>query len=233
MTPSRQDSRFNILLIQPPIRDFYLTAKRTIPYGLASIAAGLIEAGFSVQILDALATPKSRVVDLPQEMSYLRPFYGRPDQSPFALFHNFKHFGYSFDTIGQRVKNAQPFLVGISSLFSARFWSVFPLFLAPMQMRPSKPQKSLKRIIRIAKLSSAAIMPLPCLSGLWNLRQWTLSYGAKGRSRWPCSQKDFATQRAMMKSPDWSTANRTAACISASLSACPIRMIFPFLLPTC
>ena len=119
MTPSLQDSGFNILLIQPPIRDFYLTAKRTIPYGLASIAAGLIEAGFCVQILDALATAKSRVVDLPQEMAYLRSFYGRPDPSPFALFHHFKHFGYSFDTIGQRVKKAQPFLVGISALFSA------------------------------------------------------------------------------------------------------------------
>ncbi|MGD9081359.1 MAG: radical SAM protein [Desulfobacterales bacterium] len=119
MTPSARDSRFDIQLIQPPIRDFYLTAKRTIPYGLASIAAGLIEAGFSVQILDALATAKSRAIDLPQELAYLRPFYGRPDQSPFALFHQFKHFGYSFDTIGQQVKNAQPFLVGISSLFSA------------------------------------------------------------------------------------------------------------------
>ncbi len=111
--------RIDILLIQPPVRDFYLTAKRTIPYGLASIAAGLIEAGFSVQILDALATAKSRVVGLPQEMSYLRPFYGRPDRSPFALFHHFKHFGCSFDTIGRRVQEAQPFLVGISSLFSA------------------------------------------------------------------------------------------------------------------
>ncbi len=119
MTPSAQDSKFDIQLIQPPIRDFYLTAKRTIPYGLASIAAGLIEAGFSVQILDALATAKSRVVDLPQELAYLRAFYGRPDQSPFSLFHHFKHFGYSFDTIGQQVKRAQPFLVGISSLFSA------------------------------------------------------------------------------------------------------------------
>lgn len=109
----------DILLIQPPIRDFYLTAKRTIPYGLASIAAGLLEAGFSVQIMDALATAKYRAVDLPPEMSYLQPFYGRPDRSPFALFHHFRHFGYSFDTIGQRVKKAQPFLVGISSLFSA------------------------------------------------------------------------------------------------------------------
>jgi hypothetical protein len=99
----------DILLIQPPIRDFYLTAKRTIPYGLAGIAAGLIEAEFSVQILDALATPKSRVVDLPQEMAYLQPYYGRADQSPFALFHHYKHFGYSFDTIGQQVKKSHPF----------------------------------------------------------------------------------------------------------------------------
>jgi anaerobic magnesium-protoporphyrin IX monomethyl ester cyclase len=109
----------DVLLIQPPIRDFYLTAKRTIPYGLACIAAGLIEAGFSVKILDALANSKSRILPLPPEMSYLRPYYERPDQSPFALFHDYKHFGCSFDTIGQQVREAQPFLVGISSLFTA------------------------------------------------------------------------------------------------------------------
>jgi len=109
----------DVLLIQPPIRDFYLTAKRTIPYGLACIAAGLIEAGFSVKIIDALANSKSRILPLPPEMSYLQPYYERPDQSPFALFHDYKHFGCSFDTIGQQVKEAQPFLVGISSLFTA------------------------------------------------------------------------------------------------------------------
>ena len=109
----------DILLIQPPIRDFYLTAKRTVPYGLASIAAALIEAGFSVKILDALASSKSRVLPLPPEMSYLKPYYGRSDLSPFALFHDYKHFGYSLDTIGKQVRDAQPFLVGISSLFTA------------------------------------------------------------------------------------------------------------------
>ena len=51
----------DILLIQPPIRDFYLTAKRTIPYGLASIAAMLEADGFTVTILDALATRKADV----------------------------------------------------------------------------------------------------------------------------------------------------------------------------
>ncbi len=119
MTPSLQDSKFDIVLVQPPIRDFYLTAKRTIPYGLASIAATLSAAGFSVHILDALATHRSRKLSLPEEMAYLRSYYGRSDRSPFALFHDYKHFGYSFETIGQRVRAAQPFLVGISSLFTA------------------------------------------------------------------------------------------------------------------
>ena len=108
----------DILLIQPPIRDFYLTAKRTIPYGLACIAQTLIKCGFAVKILDALATSKSRICDLPREMDYLNEYYGQPDRSAFALFHNYRHFGYSFDYIGKMAKESGAFLVGISSLFT-------------------------------------------------------------------------------------------------------------------
>ena len=79
----------DILLIQPPIRDFYLTRKRTIPYGLMSIAASLEQKGFSVALLDALATGKSKVIEAPPEMAFLDPFYGRADRSPFALFHHY------------------------------------------------------------------------------------------------------------------------------------------------
>ncbi len=109
----------DILLIQPPIRDFYLTAKRTVPYGLACIAASLIREGFSVEIVDALATSKSGDTDLPLEMDYLRTYYGKPDISPFALFHRFRHFGYSFEHIGKTARESGAFLVGISSLFTA------------------------------------------------------------------------------------------------------------------
>src|SRR5690242_19332471 len=109
----------DILLIQPPIRDFYLTAKRTIPYGLACIASALIEEGFSVEILDALATSKSRAIDTPAEMAYLDLYYARPDISPFGLFHRFRHYGYGFEHIGQAAKRSGAFLVGISSLFTA------------------------------------------------------------------------------------------------------------------
>jgi len=108
----------DILLIQPPIRDFYLTVKRTIPYGLACIASTLAASGFSVEILDALATSKTRMRELPPEMSYLREYYAQPDCSPFALFYQYKHFGYSFDYIGRRAKESGAFLIGISSLFT-------------------------------------------------------------------------------------------------------------------
>lgn len=109
----------DILLIQPPIRDFYMTAKRTIPYGLACIASALIQAGFTVEILDALATRRSRILETPAEMDYLRGLYGGADVSPFALFHRFRHYGRSFSFIEKAVRESGAFLVGISSLFTA------------------------------------------------------------------------------------------------------------------
>ena len=108
----------DILLIQPPIRDFYLTTKRTIPYGLACLASTLIQDGFSVRIVDGLASTKSRILDLPEEMTYLNEFYGKADRSPFAFFSRFKHFGYSFNHIAKIAKASQAFLVGVSCLFT-------------------------------------------------------------------------------------------------------------------
>lgn len=109
----------DVLLIQPPIRDFYLTAKRTIPYGLACIASSLVRDGFSVEIIDALATGKSRKIELPAEMDHVRDFYSARDISPFSLFYDFKHFGMNYDRIGMMARESGAFLVGISSLFTA------------------------------------------------------------------------------------------------------------------
>lgn len=108
----------DVLLIQPPIRDFYHTSKRTIPYGLACIASSLIREGFSVDILDALATSKSKPITVPDHMTYLNELYSGQDKSPFALFSQYRHFGYSYDEIKKRIQTVSPFLVGISSLFT-------------------------------------------------------------------------------------------------------------------
>jgi anaerobic magnesium-protoporphyrin IX monomethyl ester cyclase len=109
----------DILLIQPPIRDFYLTAKRTLPYGLARIAATLRRAGFTVAICDGLASSKSRIIPWPQQMGYLVPYYGRADLSPFGLFHHYRHFGYSLEHMARQAKTSGAWLIGISSLFTA------------------------------------------------------------------------------------------------------------------
>ncbi len=111
----------DVLLIQPPIRDFYHTAKRTIPYGLGLIADSLHQAGISVEILDALATRKARPMEPPPEFDPVAPFYGRPDRSPFALFHGYRHYGYAHSHIQALVRRSGAFLVGISSLFTP-YW---------------------------------------------------------------------------------------------------------------
>ncbi len=108
-----------ILLIQPPIKDFYLTRKRTVPYGLTCLAASLEKADLSVEIFDALATGKSRPIDRPQHMAHLDAFYGQPDTSPFALFHQYRYFGYSHQHIKKVINESGAFMVGISSLFTA------------------------------------------------------------------------------------------------------------------
>jgi radical SAM superfamily enzyme YgiQ (UPF0313 family) len=109
----------DILLIQPPICDFYLTAKRTVPYGLACLAGPLVMEGYSVEILDGIAVSKSKKIALPPEMAYLKDFYSGPDISPFSMFHDFRRFGLSSEAIGERARNSGAFLVGVSSLFSA------------------------------------------------------------------------------------------------------------------
>lgn len=117
-------SNTDILLVQPCIEDFYLTKKRTIPYGLCSIAGSLKIHGYNVEIFDALATNKAKIIEWSNEFEYLRSFYGKSDVSAFSLFHDYKHFGYSFEHIGKIARDKNPFLIGISSLFTAYFDSV-------------------------------------------------------------------------------------------------------------
>jgi hypothetical protein len=108
-----------VVLVQPPIEDYYLTRKRTLPYGLMSIAAGLRSQGITTAIMDGLATRKSKPMDRPERFAYMDEFYGRADRTLFCLFHTYRHFGYHLDHIALETARHTPFLVGISSLFSA------------------------------------------------------------------------------------------------------------------
>ena len=126
----------DIALVQPPIEDFFLTAKRTIPYGLACMATRIEERGFSVSIIDGLATSKRKIITRPDEMAYLDPHYGRPDTAPFALFHSYRHFGYSFAHLGLLARRSGAFLVGISALFTPYWESALQTAVAIKKYHP-------------------------------------------------------------------------------------------------
>lgn len=106
-----------ILLIQPPIRDFYQTSIRTQPIGLAYLASSLRTRGHEVEILDC-QTGEKRSIPIPHELSYLRDFYPFNDQSPFKLYSGFYHFGMTWDEIRHRIEASKADAFGISSSFT-------------------------------------------------------------------------------------------------------------------
>jgi radical SAM superfamily enzyme YgiQ (UPF0313 family) len=110
-----------ILLLQPPIQDFYDTDIRLQPLGLCMLKAAAKKFLPEIRVIvrDYHQGQGRKTVPLPAELSYLREYYRYPDTSPFSTFFHYYHFGASFEEIGEDVAHEKPDLVGISSLFSA------------------------------------------------------------------------------------------------------------------
>lgn len=106
-----------VLLIQPPVRDFYQTSIRTQPIGLAYLAASLKPHGYEAGILDC-QTSEKRSIPIPPELSYLKDFYPFNDRSPFKLYTGYYHFGMAWDEIRERIKGSKAQVFGISSSFT-------------------------------------------------------------------------------------------------------------------
>lgn len=108
-----------ILLINPPIEDFYFTPSRAYPLNLLYLAASLRDRGHQVKIINALETSR-QTISLPKQFEYLKQYY-QPNESPFCLFDQFYHFGLSWDELSRQIKQYQPDLAGISANFSPYF----------------------------------------------------------------------------------------------------------------
>ncbi len=108
-----------VLLIQPPLEDFYTTPIRLYPLGLA-YAAGVLEGeGVEAGILDCLSPPRKRQIPVPDSFSYLPPL----DRVP-HFFKGYYRFGLSDEEILRRIRESAPDLIGISSQFTAYYESV-------------------------------------------------------------------------------------------------------------
>jgi len=109
-----------VILIQPPIQDFYDTDVRLQPIGLCYIKAAAKEFLPDVDVLirDYHGGCGRRTVAIPKELRYLTEYYPVADKSPFSTFHHYYHFGKPFDEIEAEIAQLRPDVVGISSLFT-------------------------------------------------------------------------------------------------------------------
>lgn len=109
-----------VLLLQPPVQDFYNTDIRLQPIGLAYLKAAAQKYLPEVQVTikDYHHGRGRRTIPLPRELAYLKDYYSKDDKSPFSTFHHYYHFGADFETIAEEVAKEKPDLVGIASLFA-------------------------------------------------------------------------------------------------------------------
>lgn len=114
----------DILLIQPPISDYYLTYQRIFPTGLWLIGTYLTNRNVKVKILDTLNTNAKKQIPIPDEMSYLKKYYIDYDKSPFMLFKNYYRFGLTDNEILKFIKKCSPKIIGITSNFTPYYYDV-------------------------------------------------------------------------------------------------------------
>lgn len=109
-----------VLLVQPPVQDFYDTDVRLQPIGLAYLKAAVKKHLPHVEIIikDYHGGCGRRTIAIPDELRDLVDYYPMADKSPFSTFHQYYHFGKSFDEIEREIAELAPHIVGISSLFT-------------------------------------------------------------------------------------------------------------------
>jgi radical SAM superfamily enzyme YgiQ (UPF0313 family) len=128
-----------ILLIQPPVEDFYQTSLRTLPVGLLYLAASLRNAGIDVEVLDCQATMHKYVLEVPPEFAYLKRYYQPGNLSPFKLFSHYRHYGLSWEEIRERIRQAQADVIGISALFTPFYREALHVAALAKAVDPTRP----------------------------------------------------------------------------------------------
>ncbi len=129
-----------VLLIQPPVQDFYDTDIRLQPLGLCFLQAALSLhcPTVKVSIRDFHHGYGRQTIAIPKELHYLKEYYSSPNSTPFSSFHQYYHFGLSFAEIAREVKKEKPDLVGISSLFAPYYREVLHCAAAIKKKWPTK-----------------------------------------------------------------------------------------------
>jgi len=115
-----------VLLLNPPIEDFFFTPQRAFPLGTLSLATVLDGNGIAVRLMNSLEEYTKQTLPVPEVFAYLKRYY-RVNRSPFGLFSHYYRFGKSDEAIRRAVREFHPGVVGISANFTPYLDSAFNL----------------------------------------------------------------------------------------------------------
>ncbi|HEY3276221.1 MAG TPA: cobalamin-dependent protein [Syntrophorhabdaceae bacterium] len=105
-----------VLLLQPPIEDFYDTSIRTYPLSLLYLAARIRDKA-ETAVLDLRSNRKAQRLQT-HPFEDLTPFYQEGIRTPFSFFGAYYRFGLNAHEIEEEIRKADPDVVCISSLFT-------------------------------------------------------------------------------------------------------------------
>ena len=106
-----------VLLIQPPIEDFYHTRIRAYPLALLYLATRIKDV-CDVSVVDLQNIGKPKVIP-EHPFPELNGYYRDDVHTPLSLFRRYYRFGAGDDEIKKAIQGNRPDIVAISSLFTA------------------------------------------------------------------------------------------------------------------
>lgn len=105
-----------VLLVQPPIEDFYDTSIRTYPLALLYLAAAIWDI-CDVSIVDLRSNRRPKVIN-GHPFPELQEYYRDAHYSPFALFRRYYRFGADRKEIEATIRQHAPDVVAITSSYT-------------------------------------------------------------------------------------------------------------------
>ena len=105
-----------VLLVQPPIEDFYHTKIRTYPLQLVYLATRIKDI-CDVSVIDFRTNVKSRAMS-ESPFPELENYYRDGIRTPFSMFNKYYRFGAGREEIKKTIADSKPDVVAVSSLFT-------------------------------------------------------------------------------------------------------------------
>ena len=105
-----------VLLVQPPIEDFYDTSIRTYPLSLLYVGTRIRD--IADVTLSDMRTGRKRGISASNLFPDLAPYYRDGVRTPFSFFGRYYRFGLDRKEIKAEIERERPDVVSISSLFT-------------------------------------------------------------------------------------------------------------------